>query len=143
MRGSVRNRSKVPTIHNVEKYGVDVLRWWKSLQPPRRVQDSQPPYSPETFSRNGGAWGDLVRGGSSGIYTVLMAVAWWVATCGESIASELASLINDMAYVIGEMVKSLGARDQPPIALPGRKGLLKRGGRVPPEGQPSSKRIRG
>ncbi|KAF9033671.1 hypothetical protein BJ165DRAFT_1309147, partial [Panaeolus papilionaceus] len=78
MRGSVRNRSKVPTIHNVEKYGVDVLRWWKSLQPPRRVQDSQPPYSPETFSRNGGAWGDLVRGGSSGIYTVLMAVAWWV-----------------------------------------------------------------
>jgi hypothetical protein len=81
------------------------MTWWKTLQPSWRLTDAQVilPHSCELPS--GETWQDLRKGGSAGIYFVVMGLSWWVKAQLVEHDVNAWSIVDDLTWVIQEMKK--------------------------------------
>ncbi|PPR08117.1 hypothetical protein CVT24_010771 [Panaeolus cyanescens] len=98
----VRDKKKhlVPEI-KAGKYGKDWLAWWQSLQPPSRCDDSGVPHLRHSIPSD--EWSKtLLKGGTAGIYTVVVALAWWVKTCPDD--PELWACVDDTTWVLAQLL---------------------------------------
>jgi len=80
------------------------MEWWKTLQPSWRLTHAQVfIYSRDMPS--GETWQDLKKGGSAGIYFVVMGLSWWVKAQLVKHDVNVWSIVDDITWVIQEMKK--------------------------------------
>jgi len=51
-------------------FGVEVTKWWKTIQPEWRRSDGDPPQTPDR-------WSFILSGGSKGAFLLVLCLAWW------------------------------------------------------------------
>jgi hypothetical protein len=86
---------------NVDAYGSSFMAWWVAIQPKWRLaDDSTFVYSPPTDED----WHLLRKGGSAGLYTVIVALSWWVkALTPADSAIRAWTAVHDVQWVIDEI----------------------------------------
>jgi hypothetical protein len=102
----MKNKKKdtIPLLKPGE-YGERFMGWWKNLQPSWRTTESQPflPLSHDVPS--GETWQIMRKGGTAGIYIVVMGLSWWVMTQHVERDVNVSSIVEDLTWVIKEMKK--------------------------------------
>ncbi|KAJ2911921.1 hypothetical protein MD484_g8491, partial [Candolleomyces efflorescens] len=102
----IRSHKKtlIPDI-DLAVYPTQTLAWWKSNQPSWRIEgvDGMNPLGFKRTAAPDADWTTLSRGGTAGIYTVVMALSWWISRAGSEWSEELAAFVDDLAWVLGEM----------------------------------------
>jgi hypothetical protein len=81
-----------------EEYGKSFMKWWTVLQPSwRKMDDGR--LTKDT--PDGEKWGGLLKGGTAGIYTVVVALSWWIKALGTVAEGGEAFLaVRDVAWVL-------------------------------------------
>lgn len=51
-------------------FGVEVINWWKKIQPEWRGTNPDPP-------QTSGQWSYILSGGSKGAFLLILCLAWW------------------------------------------------------------------
>jgi hypothetical protein len=102
----VKKKHEPVTISEPIKFGEQICAWWAALQPTWRVLVNG------SYSRDVPAeelWSHLQKGGSAGIYSVVMALSWWIRAAGnESTAQDcLWSTIDDVYWVLLQQLANL------------------------------------
>lgn len=81
-------------------YGPLFMKWWKGLQPSWRAQG-------DTFlSRNTPTvnnWSVLRKGGSAGLYTVVIGLSWWIKAQTMQRNADSWIIVDDITWVIHQM----------------------------------------
>jgi hypothetical protein len=86
---------------DAEKYGSSFMAWWIALQPEWRIADDgsfnyEAPKDEE--------WSVLHKGGKAGLYTVVVALSWWVRALTPEIMSFRAwGAVRDVQWVIEQI----------------------------------------
>lgn len=83
---------------DLDDYSRKFIAWWRNLQPTwRHAADG-------ALSRTepeGKAWTTLAKGGTSGLYVVVMALSWWIRALDDGdTTSEVWSNISDVCWAI-------------------------------------------
>jgi hypothetical protein len=81
------------------------MAWWIAIQPSWRLaEDGSFNYeAPEDED-----WDVLQKGGTSGLYTVVVALSWWVRALTPEIPSDLAwKAVHDLQWVIDQISVNL------------------------------------
>ena len=77
-------------------YGPSMTKWWKGLQPLWWAQDDG------TLSCNMPAeenWALLRKGGTAGIYTVVMGLSWWIKAQATQRDADSWIIVHDLTWV--------------------------------------------
>lgn len=84
-------------------FGLQFLEWWNGFQPSwRHLPDG-------TLSQDvpsGEKWGSVRKGGSAGLYTVIIAISWWVAAVNAESGAEdggLWTAVDDITWVLNQL----------------------------------------
>ena len=78
------------------------MAWWIALQPAWRVTDDG---SFNYEAPEGEDWCTLYKGGKAGLYTVVMALLWWVkALTPEILGFRAWKAVNDVQWVINKIL---------------------------------------
>ncbi|KAF8333818.1 hypothetical protein F5887DRAFT_892945 [Amanita rubescens] len=100
----IRNKKKdAPPAVDPQAYGAAFTKWWETLQPSWRTRNDGP-LSYELPPDED--WCVLGKGGSAGIYTVIVALSWWIiAGSAESDStSPLWAAVYDVHWVIDQII---------------------------------------
>jgi hypothetical protein len=104
-----KRKNSAPNIVDIEAFAESYLSWWLSLQPEWRTGNSDVGgfKSIESVSLMVEAPGDeewqiLCKGGSAGIYTIVVALSWWLLK--EGLSARVLMALEDIKWVVGEMV---------------------------------------
>lgn len=76
--------------------------WWRAVQPEWRKQTDGPLSrdAPEQES-----WASLKKGGSAGLYIVVMALSWWVVTLRDiSDDPQICATVDDLTWVLSSVM---------------------------------------
>jgi hypothetical protein len=100
IKAHVNKKDIAPKVRP-EVYGKSFLKWWTSLQPNWRkmVDGTLGNDTPDDEK-----WGGLMKGGTSGIYTVVIALSWWIKALGTFTCGGDASVtIRDVTWVLEQV----------------------------------------
>lgn len=98
---------KKDSPHQVDPdtYGSSFMTWWIAIQPEWRLADDS------TFKYMAPVdedWRVLHKGGSAGLYTVVVALSWWVMALTPEVPSFRAwTAVRDVQWVIEEIYKKI------------------------------------
>ena len=86
---------------DAEKFGSSFMAWWIAIQPAWRVKDDG---SFNYEAPKDEDWSVLHKGGTAGLYTVVVALSWWI----RSLTSENESFrawgaVRDVQWVIDQI----------------------------------------
>ena len=99
-----KKKTSPPKV-DVETYGSSFMAWWIALQPAWRVSNNG------CFNYTAPSdedWHVLQKGGTTGLYTVVVALSWWVrALTPESSSLRAWTAVHDVHWVIDEISKKL------------------------------------
>jgi hypothetical protein len=99
-----RKKNSPPDV-DAEKYGSSFMAWWIALQPEWRLQDNG---SFNYEAPKDEDWSALHKGGKAGLYTVVVALSWWVRALTAEIPSFRAwTAVRDVQWVINEISTKL------------------------------------
>lgn len=92
------NKKHNPIVVDPSDFGPRLAAWWMALQPSWRVlSDGQ--YSKDTPDDEN--WAMLRKGGSSGLYIVVVALSWWVHVLGpDDNTSSVWMIVDDLWWVL-------------------------------------------
>lgn len=95
-----------------EEYGKSFMKWWTELQPSWRKMDNG---RLTKDTPDGEKWRGLMKGGTAGIYTVVVALSWWIKALGTVAEGGEAFLaVRDVVWVLeqasGTLRSELGSR---------------------------------
>jgi hypothetical protein len=81
------------------------MKWWTSLQPTwRKTVDGKLAKDMPDDEK----WGGLMKGGTAGIYTVVIALSWWIKALGSIAHGGDASVaVRDVTWVLDQVCKTL------------------------------------
>jgi hypothetical protein len=83
------------------------MGWWKNIQPSWRVSDSeavQPLFRDVSAAET---WQAMKKGGTAGIYTVVMGLSWWIMAQHIERDANAWSIVDDLTWVIQQMKKDM------------------------------------
>ncbi|KAJ2921121.1 hypothetical protein H1R20_g15973, partial [Candolleomyces eurysporus] len=106
------HKKTTPPSLDLTVYSVQTLSWWKANQPEWRIEGVDS-VNPSAFAREAppdADWTLLARSGTTGIYTVVMAVSWWILKAGAEWPKDLGTLVDDIMWVLKEMSASRSAK---------------------------------
>lgn len=88
-------------------YGPQFVTWWRGMQPTWRLLPGEG-FSKET-STNLESWALINKGGSAGLYIVVMALSWWVlrlrdAGTADTDAQAVWGTVDDVAWVLKQLL---------------------------------------
>lgn len=98
----IKKKDSVPSI-TPGRYGPLMMEWWKGLQPPWRTDDNG------ILSRNTPTeenWLSLRKGGSAGIYTVVIGLSWWIKAQDTKSDADSWIMVDDLKWVIHQMYET-------------------------------------
>jgi hypothetical protein len=82
-------------------YGSRFQAWWKAIQPSWRLTSSTSLSRDVPANSAKETWAGLKKGGSAGLYVVVMALSWWIASLkGDLGDSRVYETVNDIAWVL-------------------------------------------
>ena len=102
-----KKKTVAPSI-NPDKYGTQFMSWWKGMQPEwRSYMDMD---ASGTLKRDAPAdvdWVALKKGGTAGMYIVVMGLSWWVKaqTTGPDHSNDAWSAVGDLLWVFRQINK--------------------------------------
>lgn len=94
-----KKKDHVPSIKR-GRYGPLLTKWWKVLQPSWQAQDDGNLSHDIPMEEN---WALLRKGGKAGIYTVIMALSWWIKDQATQHDADSWIFVNDITWVIHQM----------------------------------------
>jgi hypothetical protein len=103
-----KKKDSVPSLKPGE-YGNRFMGWWEKMQPSWRTTGLQ---AGRTLFRDvptGETWEVLKKGGTAGIYIVVMGLSWWVIAQRAEIDVNAWSVVDDLMWVIQEMKADRGS----------------------------------
>ena len=114
-----------PHAVDPDTYGSSFMTWWIAIQPKWRVADD----STFTYTApNDEDWHALHKGGSAGLYTIVVVLSWWVlALMPEGPSFRAWTAVRDVQWVIEEIYKKIKPQ--------GTKRGRDDGGQVTPKGK--------
>ena len=90
-----------PIIVKPSAYGIQFMAWWHILQPLWCIS------SPGVFGRDVSAnksWVNLDKGGSSGIYIMVVALSWWInALISNTENSDAWMIVSNVLWVLQQI----------------------------------------
>lgn len=100
---------------DVDVFGAALAEWWSGLQPAWRtaaLEDGQlrdPSQFSQVLPDGGESWKTLKKGGTSGLYTVVLCIAWWFKSLAVDaiVPPLLRSLTLDVTFVLDTIIASL------------------------------------
>ena len=100
----IKNKKKdSPPEVDADEFGSSFMAWWIAIQPNWRLSNDA------TFIYdvpNDEDWCLLCKGGSAGLYTVVVALSWWVgALPAEPPSLRAWSAVRDVQWVINQVYK--------------------------------------
>lgn len=122
----IKSKKKdVPREVDPDTYGSAFMTWWIAIQPEWRLADDSSFIYVAPVDED---WRVLHKGGSAGLYTVVVALSWWVRALTPEVPSFRAwTAVRDVQWVIDEIYKKI----QPQ----GKKRGCEDGGQVTPKGK--------
>ena len=106
-----KKKDLVPSV-KPEVYGKRLFAWWTLLQPSWRIQgDSLVRLPPQ-----GENWEGIRKGGTAGIYIVIMGLSWWIKSQLMERDANAWTAVHDVSWVIQEMIMSTSS----PVKTPKR-----------------------
>lgn len=87
--------------------------WWKNLQPSWRASSAHALSEVRNVPKDE-TWQSLRKGGTAGIYVVLMGLSWWILAQNEACDATAWLIVDDLSWVIQQMK---GRADQEPEQL--------------------------
>ena len=107
----------VPFVNPVA-YGLRFAEWWGGMQPSWRLfRDPDGPLNLIREAPKSETWQGLKKGGTAGMYTVLMALSWWIKAQRNKPDPNAWAAVNDVSWV---MCQLLNARDSLTLQKRGR-----------------------
>jgi hypothetical protein len=105
------NKTIVPPL-NIAVFSPQTLVWWKVNQPEWRTTgvDGLSPAAYHRAAPDDADWSSVARGGTAGVYTVVMALSWWVRSATVPWTDDLTTIVNDVTWVL----RTLSDIDHPP-----------------------------
>jgi len=91
-----------PVPINAAEYGSHFLKWWKDIQPDWRIQGDLLCQSIPDSDKSE-VWASLRKGGSAGLYMVVIALSWWLVALGEDDNKEAWVAVEDITWVIWQV----------------------------------------
>lgn len=87
---------------DLNTYGPGFMSWWRSIQPAwRRIGDG-PLSRTEPYGIDN--WTTLAKGGTSGMYVVVMALSWWLhALDAGDTTSDVWVNVSDISWALQRM----------------------------------------
>lgn len=100
-----KQASSVPKV-NVAEFATEWRSWWEAMQPVWRHVDGESSLSRNVPSTED--WDALARGGSNGLFLIIMALSWWLQgfTSTEP-TDDFWSAVNDVVWVLEAITYSL------------------------------------
>jgi hypothetical protein len=96
-----------PPAVDLEAYGLSFMEWWRTLQPSWRLcDDGSLSHEPRVNEE----WSVLGKGGSAGLYTVVVSLSWWIvaAPSGESeLQPQLWAAVRDVHWIIKQVIEMI------------------------------------
>ena len=84
------------------------MKWWTAIQPSWRRSTVDGTLTKDIPDDVLEKWGGLMKGGTAGIYTVVVALSWWIKALGTIADGGDASLaLRDVAWVLGQVCGTL------------------------------------
>ena len=97
-----KKKDVVPSFQ-LETYGKAFKAWWMMMQPSWRTEGGLLIRDvPEDET-----WQTLRKGGTSGIYIVIVGLSWWVKAQLAEQDTDAWSLVDDLAWVLQQMKEGL------------------------------------
>ena len=86
---------------NAKKYGLSFMAWWIAIQPEwRMAEDGSFKYEVPKDEE----WLVLHKGGTAGVYTVIVALSWWIRALTPDISSfHTWGAVHDVQWVINQI----------------------------------------
>ncbi|KAF9538810.1 hypothetical protein CPC08DRAFT_771072 [Agrocybe pediades] len=98
-----KNKTMIPSI-NSTKFGEGFITWWVALQPAWRTDGSMPSLPLKRDVPPEETWVTLRKGGTAGIYVVVMALSWWVRSqVGDESGEDVWVAVDDLKWVLEQM----------------------------------------
>ena len=85
------------------------MDWWTFLQPPWR-KDTVVSLVHFRDIPSGETWQVLKKGGTAGIYVVVMALSWWIKAQQQEHVDDAWSTVDDLLWVIQQMNRDMVSR---------------------------------
>lgn len=89
------------------------MGWWNNLQPPWRKNNSDACFPLSRDIPNGETWQSLRKGGTAGIYVVVVSLSWWVKAQSVERDVNAWSVVDDLLWVIEQMNRDLPLPSSP------------------------------
>lgn len=116
----------VPSV-GAATFGASWLAWWADIQPPGRVEEGK---STLSTAADGLLWQKLAKTGPSGVFLVLVGLAWWRRLIGVECV-EWTDAVLDVEWALQQVLASA-----PPKLVKKRKGTV-----VADDTPPAKKRV--
>jgi hypothetical protein len=99
-----KKKDVIPFI-NPSAYGVRFTEWWGGMQPSwrlfRRAGDG--PLNLVRDTPEAEAWQGLRKGGTAGIYVLVMGLSWWIKAQRNKPDANAWAVVDDLSWVIQQM----------------------------------------
>jgi len=104
----IKSKKKdLPPAVDLEVYRPLFMEWWHTLQPSWRLRNDG---SLSCEPRVDEEWSVLGKGGSAGLYTVVVSLSWWIiaAPSGESeLQPQLWAAVRDVHWIIKQVIEKI------------------------------------
>ena len=102
----IKNKKKdSPPDVDIDAYGSSFMAWWIAIQPTWRLaNDSSFVYATPAMED----WRSLHKGGAAGLYTVIVALSWWIKALPLADSSIRAwTAVHDVNWVIDQISEKI------------------------------------
>lgn len=102
-----RHRKDIVPEFKVSEFSIQWMTWWREIQPEwRREEGGSNSLSRQTPDDE--TWGSLVKGGTAGLYTVVMSLSWWIKqVASDGSLADAWTSVKDVIWVLNEVTKTL------------------------------------
>ena len=98
-----KKKDVVPFV-NLSAYGVRFTEWWGGMQPSWRLfRGPDGPLNLVREAPKSETWQGLKKGGTAGMYTVVMALSWWIKAQRNKPDPNAWAAVNDISWVIRQL----------------------------------------
>jgi hypothetical protein len=123
IKSRIDKKDVAPRVQPVE-YGKSFMKWWTALQPSWRRSMVGGTLTLAKDIPDDEKWGGLMKGGTAGIYTVVVALSWWIKAIGTIADGGDASVaVRDVTWVLDQVYGVLLAERGAPGLKRGRDDL--------------------
>ena len=105
-----------PHIADFMSFKSKWKKWWVTLQPPERREESATFADLSKNSSLKADWSGLSKGSINGFFTIIITMSWWLkhVLSDKAELSEFDDVLDDVAWVVDQAIAALQSRPKRP-----------------------------